>query len=646
MAIMTIHASIRTCLAVMILLFCSTVCVRAVDCYTEIDPYYWTIDVPSLIHISSPADVEEIRTNINNYFWPDGGFPSDKMPASVTTLSQPDGTWPDPDSISFPTDGLVGHWEFDGDYTDSSGSGNDATSTGPVTVGTDNGLIGGAAVFVGTDYITLSTSALSGSDWTFMCWVKGAPANDGMFLASGYAYYTGGVQGWESVFLRYFSGGDVITGAVNWPEWDATSRVSGEAGHTGEWPIAIDVWHHVALSYEGATNTMKFNLDGKLKCQNNPTFPGWQNDSLTLGGSFGVQGLIYDYAGLMDDFRLYSRVVSAEEIVIPEPPLVIPSWINTIGSDNLGQVDRIDIAMDYQMHSYAYHLHPKNDSVNRLLIFQMGHSDDILTAGGRETIKYFLDKGFDVVTFWMPVFGENTRTAYDIPVYDTYTFSTGTGGHDEMGAVLENSDGSFIRFFVEPVFVVINYAKSQYDYRDINMTGVSGGGWTTHVCAAMDPRIELNFPVAGSLPIYLREGPCPNGSAGDAEQVWPALFEEIASWLDVYILGGYGDGRGQIHILNQYDACCFWGVNYETFEPYVTEAVNDLGAGYYYVYLDSSHSEHKISDPAIEQVIYPAVDEHLRIKGDLNGDDIVNLLDLAILSANWMRCSYTNDDCP
>lgn len=636
--------TIRNSLAFCTIIFCSTACLQAVDCYTEIDPYYWTIDVPSLIHVSTPDDVEEIRTNINNYFWPDGGFPYTKMPASVTTLSQPSGTWPDPESISLPDDGLVGHWQFDGDYTDSSGN-NNGTPSGPVTVGTDNGLIGGAAEFVGGDYITLPIAA-TGNDWTIMCWVKGAPSNDGMFLASGYSYYSGGVQGWESVFLRYFAGGSTITGAINWPVWSASGAGHGENGHTGEWPITPDLWHHVALSYEGATNTMSFCLDGQLKCQNNPTFPGWHNDSLTLGGSFGVQGLIYDYAGLMDDFRLYDRVVTAEEIVIPDAPIGIPSWINTIGSENLGQVDRIDIVMDYQMHSYAYHLHPKNESVNRLLIFQMGHSDDILTAGGRETIKYFLDRGFDIVTFWMPLFGENTRTAYDIPDYGTYTFTTGTGGHDQMGAVLENSDGCFIRFFVEPVFVVINYTKSQYNYRDINMTGISGGGWTTHVCAAMDPRIELNFPTAGSLPLYLREGPCPNGSVGDAEQEWPALFEEIASWLDIYIIGGYGQGRGQVHILNQYDACCFWGVNYLTFEPFVTEAVKDLGAGYYYVYLDSSHAEHKISDEAIEQVIYPAVDAHLRIKGDLNGDGFVNLGDFAILAANWLECSYRNDDCP
>ena len=71
----------------------------------------------------------------------------------------------------------------------------------------------------------------------------------------------------------------------------------------------------------------------------------------------------------------------------------IPDWILSLGSENLGAVDRLDIAMDYDMHSYAYHLVPKVPN-QRLLIFQKGHNDDMLTGGGHETLKYFLDKGY------------------------------------------------------------------------------------------------------------------------------------------------------------------------------------------------------------------------------------------------------------
>lgn len=288
----------------------------------------------------------------------------------------------------------------------------------------------------------------------------------------------------------------------------------------------------------------------------------------------------------------------------------IPGWIKDIDSVNLAQVDRLDIEMDYRLHSYAYHLHPKK-SVNRLLIFQMGHSNEIIAYGGKETINHFLDQGFSIMTLWMPLFGENSRTAYDVPDYNTITFTEGLLGHNQMSHKLENSRGSFIRFFIEPVVVAVNYAEKKYNYRNINMAGISGGGWTTHLCAAVDPRIKISIPVAGSLPLYLRTGPCPNGSTGDDEQTWPALYKDTASWPDIYILGSYGKGRAQTHVLNKYDNCCFFGINYQTYESEVSNAVKKLGAGSYRVYLDDSHKTHTISNIVIEQVIDPALNNPL-----------------------------------
>lgn len=579
--------------------------VLGVDCYTEIDPSYLDVDVKSLIHIKNTADADRIREDIVQYFWPGKGLVTDKMPEVVQGLpADSDVNWPNPTLISLPAKGLVGHWKFDGNFDDSVG-GNNANVFGQVTVGLYNGVAGGGAKFVGNDYLTLNITHNKGDDWTIMCWVKGDKGNDGMFMASGYNYYKDNGGGWESVFLRYFSQGKSITGAVNWPNWHEHKGT----GHTGEWPIIQEQWHHVALSYKDSTKTMKFYLDGELKKEGKPTFPGWFKNEMTLGGVFGAKGLNreFDYKGLIDDMRIYNRIVAEDEIKIHKKPLVIPDWILSINSNNLSKVDRIDIKMDYDMHSYVYHLHPKK-SINRLLIFQMGHSNDILTAGGLETIKFFLGKGYSIMTLWMPLFGENSLTARNIPNHGDYTFpGASTGGHNVMSTILENSKGSFIRFFIEPVIVAINYAIAQYKYSDISMTGVSGGGWTTHVCAAIDPRIKLNFPVAGSLPLYLRKGPCANGSAGDAEQVWAALFEKIASWPDIYILGGYGKGRGQVHILNQYDSCCFWGVNFMTFEHHVTETVESLGKGFYYATLDSSHKDHRISDKVISEVI----DKHL-----------------------------------
>jgi PhoPQ-activated pathogenicity-related protein len=37
-------------------------------------------------------------------------------------------------------------------------------------------------------------------------------------------------------------------------------------------------------------------------------------------------------------------------------------------------------------------------------------------------------------------------------------------------------------------------------YKHIVMAGLSGGGWTTTIAAAIDPRIQLSIPIAGSIP--------------------------------------------------------------------------------------------------------------------------------------------------
>jgi len=292
-----------------------------------------------------------------------------------------------------------------------------------------------------------------------------------------------------------------------------------------------------------------------------------------------------------------------------EYDIPLPKWAV---SKNIRRVDKMDIEMDYRMHSYVYHLHPKV-SLNRLLIIQHGHTDDFGSYRIGEVTNYFLDKGFSVMAYMMPLKGEdNSRTAYDVPGHGTVNLSN----HDHMSEVLENSRGSFIRFFIEPVIVGINYSQKKYNYLDINMIGLSGGGWTTNICAAIDPRISYSFPTAGSSPLYLRHGPCPNGSLGDAEQWWPPLYEEIASWPDIYILGGYGQGRRQVLVLNQYDNCCFGGINYQTYLPYVEDAVENLGSGSFQIYLDKSHCVHMISDIVCNEVIYPLISQR-QVKPDL-----------------------------
>jgi len=179
--------------------------------------------------------------------------------------------------------------------------------------------------------------------------------------------------------------------------------------------------------------------------------------------------------------------------------------------------------------------------------------------------------------------------------------------------------GSPMKFFLESVAVSLNYlkTKSALDgfpaYQDFSMVGLSGGGWTTTVYAAIDPTIKLSFPVAGSIPLYLRSG----DSIGDEEQ-WLSRFYQVAGYPDLYILGSHGLGRKQIQILNRRDDCCFGesqhdptrtGMTYDEamrgYESRVQSALHNLGSGFFHLEIDEVAPYHMISQNALVNVILP-----------------------------------------
>jgi pimeloyl-ACP methyl ester carboxylesterase len=76
-----------------------------------------------------------------------------------------------------------------------------------------------------------------------------------------------------------------------------------------------------------------------------------------------------------------------------------------------------------------------------------------------------------------------------------------------------------IRYFIEPVILTINYALEELGYDEVYLMGKSGGGWTTTVAAAADPRIKVSFPIAGSVPLGIKTGAYYASDKGDYEQL-------------------------------------------------------------------------------------------------------------------------------
>jgi len=254
---------------------------------------------------------------------------------------------------------------------------------------------------------------------------------------------------------------------------------------------------------------------------------------------------------------------------------------------NLDSIEQFEVTQPHNIKSVGYIFHPKKDN-NKLFIYHQGHRGDFIK--GKRTIEYFVDKGFTVYAFCMPLLGKNNKPTVWV---------------DKIGSIYMEDHKFFkfldnpISYFINPVITMINYAGCQ-NFKSITMCGISGGGWTTTLASAIDTRIENSFPVAGSYPMYLRFN-YSKKSYGDFEQDYPELYKKV-NYLDLYLLGATGKGRKQIQVLNEKDPCCFDGTFSDHYEPFVKEAVKEIGTGMYNVVRDKENPEHCISEFSLGKI--------------------------------------------
>ena len=202
---------------------------------------------------------------------------------------------------------------------------------------------------------------------------------------------------------------------------------------------------------------------------------------------------------------------------------------------------------------------------------------------------------------------------------------SGSTGHNEMFAKLGPPvlvGGSLFRFFLEPVVQNINYFRSVTpDAKDVTMIGLSGGGWTTSMAAAVDTRIKLSIPVAGSAPLYIQNR---IHSGPDEEQVYTPLYDEriapdgsgggVATWLEIYALGGYGAGRRQIMVTIPGEPVGLFPTTWVTdnigggnIRDILSRVMANLHQGQWGYAYDMSAKIHQISPWTVENVIMPAI---------------------------------------
>jgi hypothetical protein len=290
-------------------------------------------------------------------------------------------------------------------------------------------------------------------------------------------------------------------------------------------------------------------------------------------------------------------------------------------------VDRLDATIaPYEFHSISYLVHPLATSVQsgRLVIVHSGHRQELTDWAGEDVlIDRLLSEGFTVLAMDLPLFGWNAKNITVKMPKGGGTVTLLPFDHQVMFdklLPLLPGDGTIFRFFLEPEVQGVNYFLKTHPGGDVSMIGLSGGGWSTHMSAALDVRIKRSFPVAGSFPLYARYSPFPTFSH-DIEQFYAPLYREtdsngdgitdtaagVASWLEIYVLGGFGPGRRQTQILNYYDACCFFGDAFKTYIGFVSSKVRQLGQGEWDFHSDTTHKLHQISGDVLNRVIMPGL---------------------------------------
>lgn len=233
----------------------------------------------------------------------------------------------DPTNINSPTpigdpttEGLIHYWPFD----ETSGltaadrvGGNTATFQGLqenlIWLGSDVALFGGAAEIngdaAGTNHFDPGTLGFDGgTEFTISLWFDNRGNRD-----SGGGQYTG-------IFMARPQNFGLAIRDVDTNIEFRIAAAEGTGSEGNSFPYAdanspLDNWHHLALSWDGTTQTAIFAVDGTYVTKED------MNKALTVSGvgwaigNDGITGTTRDLDGRLDDVAVYNTALERSELV-------------------------------------------------------------------------------------------------------------------------------------------------------------------------------------------------------------------------------------------------------------------------------------------------------------------------------------------
>jgi len=186
------------------------------------------------------------------------------------------------------TTGLVAHYEFDGNTNDSSVSNFNLVTNGTKNYGT--GKIVQAYSFNGTDNnLTAYATGLNSDTGTLAYWIKTSSNTKRALLAIGDTNVSVSTE---------INGSSFIVNGIYAKQFSTTVDINDST------------WHHVAVTF-ASVNTTNVYIDGVLSSTDTAL-----NDDLNLSGNIYLGHLQgnYQYADMLDDVRIYNRVLTATDV--------------------------------------------------------------------------------------------------------------------------------------------------------------------------------------------------------------------------------------------------------------------------------------------------------------------------------------------
>lgn len=256
--------------------------------------------------------------------------------------------------------------------------------------------------------------------------------------------------------------------------------------------------------------------------------------------------------------------VSVEDVGEP-CPVLLGAYCTTFTQD--GNLSALRVTMDHGVTATVGIIEPL-DPNGEAVVWHRGHEPELETVPSFvRVVRELLDRGTTVYLVSMLLFPPNpSYLVVDMP-------DRGAGiiaQHDNL-FLLQSGERSPLRFMVQPGLAALEHARQHHE--DVEVMGISGGGWAAVMVAALDADVRSTTSIAGTVPVLELLGTAPY--LPDFEQRLPGLFPDL-DYLDLYVLGAVPDRRLRL-LYNAADPCCFAQPDTPDWVTPTRRVIEDLG---------------------------------------------------------------------